>query len=35
MGSYPQFRFSEEILEETLSAKLNRTQVFVVKYPLE
>nr|XP_023890768.1 disease resistance protein RML1A-like isoform X2 [Quercus suber] len=30
----PQFRFIEEILEEILSAKLNRTQVFVVKYPV-
>ena len=34
IGSRPQFRFIEEILEEILSAKLNRTQVFVVKYPV-
>ena len=34
VGSYPQFRFIEEILEEILSAKLNPTQVFVVKYPV-
>ena len=34
IGSHPQFRFIEEILEEILSAKLNRTQVFVVKYPV-
>ncbi|XP_050277260.1 TMV resistance protein N-like [Quercus robur] len=33
-NDYPQFRFIEEILEEILSAKLNRTQVFVVKYPV-
>ena len=33
-SSRPQFRFIEEILEEILSAKLNCTQVFVVKYPI-
>ena len=34
IDSHPQFRFIEEILEEILSAKLNSTQVFVVKYPV-
>ncbi|XP_030933515.1 disease resistance protein RPP2B-like isoform X6 [Quercus lobata] len=30
--NHPQFRFIQEILDEISSAKLNRTQVFVVKY---
>ncbi|KAL4616366.1 hypothetical protein ACB092_07G194800 [Castanea dentata] len=33
-NDHPQFRFIKEIFEETLSAKLNHTQVFVVKYPV-
>ncbi|XP_075675247.1 disease resistance protein RPV1-like [Castanea sativa] len=33
-NDHPQFRFIKEIFEETLSAKINHTQVFVVKYPV-
>ena len=32
IGSHPQFRLIKDIFEEILSAKLNHTQVFVVKY---
>nr|XP_023888218.1 TMV resistance protein N-like [Quercus suber] len=33
-NDHPQFRFIKEIVEETLGAKLNPTQVFVVRYPV-
>ena len=32
--SHPQFGFIQEVFEEISSAKLNHTQVFVVKYPI-
>ena len=32
IGSHPQFGLIKEIFEEIVSAKLNHTQVFVVKY---
>ena len=34
IGSHPQFGLIKEIFEEIVSAKLNHTQVFVVKYPV-
>ena len=34
IGSLPQFMFIQEIFEEISSAKLNCSQVFVVKYPV-
>ncbi|XP_050275084.1 disease resistance protein RPV1-like isoform X3 [Quercus robur] len=33
-NNHPQFEFIQEVFEEISSAKLNHTQVFVVKYPV-